>query len=80
MKMRTRQQQWSTKIAHRRLRFFGHVARLPENAPAKQALYESIRKTKTPRGRPDNSHKCDKKTINRTEYYVFFRCNRDSTK
>ena len=49
---RTEQQKWSTKIAHRRFRFFGYVARLPENAPAKPALYESIRKTKKPKGKP----------------------------
>ena len=48
---KTQQQEWSTKIAHRRLRFFGHVARLPNNAPAKLALYESIRKTKKPKGK-----------------------------
>ena len=31
--------------------FFGHIARLDENAPAKLALYEAIRVTKHPRGR-----------------------------
>ena len=40
------------KITPRRLRFFGHVARLPNNEPAKVALYESIRKTKKPKGKP----------------------------
>lgn len=42
---------WSKTIAKRRLRFFGHIARLDDNAPAKLALYEAIRVTKHPRGR-----------------------------
>ena len=48
----TNQIEWSKKVSHRRLRFFGHVARLPEGAPAKVALYESIRYIKKPVGRP----------------------------
>ena len=48
----THQTEWSKKIAFRRIRFFGHVARLPEGAPAKIALYESIRETNNPVGRP----------------------------
>ena len=41
---------WSKTIAHRRLRFFGHVARLHDNAPAKIALTEALRQVKKPRG------------------------------
>ena len=48
----TSQTQWSTIVAHRRLRFFGHVSRLPDDAPAKLALAEALRYTKKPRGRP----------------------------
>ena len=46
---------WSKTIDKRRLRFFGHIARLDENAPAKLALYEAIRVTKHPRGRQKNT-------------------------
>ena len=49
---RTQKQQWPTKSAYRRLRFFGHGAGLPHIAPAKLALYVSIRKTKKPKGIP----------------------------
>ena len=48
---KTKVQPWSKTIAKRRLRFFGHVARLDDKAPAKLALYEAIRKTKHPQGR-----------------------------
>ena len=48
----TNQTPWSVKIAHRRLRFFGHIARLDDNAPAKLSLYEAIRKTRKPQGKP----------------------------
>ena len=51
----THQTEWSKKIAFRRLRFFGHVARLPEGAPAKIALTESTREIKKPVGRPSTS-------------------------
>ena len=49
---KTNQIEWSRKIAHRRLRFLGHVARLHENTPAKIALQEALRETKKPQGRP----------------------------
>ena len=42
---------WSKIIAHRRLRFFGNVARLHDEAPAKIALHEALRHIKKPRGR-----------------------------
>ena len=48
----TNQATWSSTVAHRRLRFFGHVSRLHEDAPAKLALKEALRYTKKPRGRP----------------------------
>ena len=40
------------KIQKRRLSFFGHVCRLPEDTPVKIALKEAKRVTKKPRGRP----------------------------
>ncbi|XP_071841678.1 uncharacterized protein [Apostichopus japonicus] len=48
----TNQTPWSSIVAHRRLRFFGHVARLQEDAPAKVALREALRHTAKPVGRP----------------------------
>ena len=49
---RANQIPWSSIVAHRRLRFFGHVSRLNDDAPAKLALREALRYTKKPRGRP----------------------------
>ena len=51
----TNQTQWSKIVACRRLRFFGHNARLDEKAPAKVALYEAIRPVKRPKGKPSNT-------------------------
>ena len=48
----TKQTAWSVKVKKRRLSFFGHVCRLPENTPAQIALKEAQRKTKRPKGRP----------------------------
>ena len=42
---------WSKVIANRRLRWFGHLVRLPEGAPAKLALKEAERDAPMPRGR-----------------------------
>jgi hypothetical protein len=42
---------WSLIIANRRLRWFGHLVRLPEGAPAKMALKEAERDAPMPRGR-----------------------------
>ena len=47
-------QLWSKIIAHRRLLFFGHVARLDDNAPAKIALREAIREVKKNKGKTAN--------------------------
>ena len=46
----TKQKNWSTTIRTRRLKWLGHAIRLPDNTPAKQALSESMRKTKKYRG------------------------------
>ena len=44
---------WSEKkIAKRRLSFFGHICRLPEDTPAKIALKEALKPVKRPRGKP----------------------------
>ncbi len=36
----------------RRLSWLGHMLRLPEQTPAKQALYAAVRPVKKPRGTP----------------------------
>ena len=46
----TKQDPWSRTIKRRRLRFFGHICRLDECAPAKIALNEALRTVKQPRG------------------------------
>jgi hypothetical protein len=43
---------WSETIKKRRLNWFGHLLRLPDNTPAKLALQEYHRKTKRPPGKP----------------------------
>ena len=47
---------WSTTIAKRRLSFFGHVCRLPEDSPAPKALKEALRPVKKPRGKSKNTY------------------------
>ena len=43
---------WSKEIKRRRLSWYGHLLRLQEGIPAKQALEETKRKTKRPQGKP----------------------------
>ena len=43
---------WSQTIKRRRLNWLGHLLRLPDETPAKQALNEFLRKTKRPPGKP----------------------------
>ncbi len=43
---------WSQTIKRRRLNWLGHLLRLPDETPAKQALKEFLRKTKRPPGKP----------------------------
>ena len=40
---KTKQVAWSKKIKRRRLKYFGHVCRMDESTPAKQALIETIK-------------------------------------
>ena len=47
---KTKQENWSAKIKTRRLRWYGHAMRLPEETPAKMALQEAYRKVKKLRG------------------------------
>ena len=49
---KTNSEPWSRTIKRRRLNWLGHLIRLPENTPAKQALAEFHRPTKRPQGRP----------------------------
>ena len=48
----TNQRPWSKPIAHCRLIWFGHLARLPDNTPAKRALIHALKPVKLPSGRP----------------------------
>jgi len=48
----TQEKPWSIKIKKRRLLWFGHLLRLPEDTPARQALAEYQRPVKRPRGKP----------------------------
>ena len=44
--------EWSREIKKRRLKWFGHLLRLPNETPAKQALTEALTPVKKPRGKP----------------------------
>ena len=48
----TKQTPWSITIKYRRLKWFDHLCRLPEDCPAKLAFHEILEKPKLPRGRP----------------------------
>ena len=48
---RTDEIEWDKKIEERRMKWLGHMLRLPENTPAKLALKESLRPVKRRRGR-----------------------------
>ncbi len=47
---KTQQKKWSETLKQRRLRWFGHAMRLPEETPAKMALKESERTLKKLKG------------------------------
>ena len=49
---RTQVAKWSQVILKRRLRWYGHIQRLADNTPARQALKEELRPVKKPQGRP----------------------------
>ena len=51
----TNQIQWTKTIKYRRLKWFDHLCRLPEDCPAKTALNEILKKPKLPQGRPPNT-------------------------
>ena len=71
--MRTKQVPWSVKIKKRRLSFFGHICRLPDDTPVKIALQEAKRPVKKPRGRPNTTYlkqvEKELKNYNITSYY-----------
>lgn len=48
----TKQEKWTTTIKTRRLRWYGHLMRLPTEVPAKRAVTESNIKVRRPPGRP----------------------------
>ena len=47
----TRQHLWTDKINQNKLRFTGHILRLPEGNPARQALQIALKPATRPRGR-----------------------------
>ena len=49
---RTREVKWSKRIEARRLRWLGHLMRLPEDSPARLALIEALKPSRRPQGRP----------------------------
>lgn len=49
---RTQETKWTEKIKKRRLKWLGHMMRLPETSPAHLAIKEAIRPVKRPRGKP----------------------------
>ena len=49
----TEQEPWSKIIQRQRIRWFGHVLRLPENTPCKEALNE-VKRTVPKTERPSN--------------------------
>ena len=52
LKETAKHMEWSLYISTQRLRWLGHALRLPEDSPAKQALYEIEKPTKRTVGRP----------------------------
>ena len=48
----TQQTAWTTKLKASRLRLTGHILRLPEDTPVRQALSEALKPTRRPPGRP----------------------------
>jgi len=58
---RTNEEKWSLRLKEKRLQWFGHLMRVPEDTNARRALTESLRTVKKPRGKA----KCNWiKTIN----------------
>ncbi len=51
----TKQEPWSQNIKRRRLRWLGHLMRLPIETPVQQALQESLRPTKRLLGKPKST-------------------------
>jgi len=49
---KTKVTKWSRKIKKRRLLWLGHLLRLPDDTPARQALLEYQRPVRRPRGKP----------------------------
>ena len=51
----TRQHLWTAKINQNKLRFSGHILRLPEGTPARQSLQIALKPVTTPRVRQKNT-------------------------
>ena len=52
---RTKEVKWSAKIKTQRLRWVGHLMRLPEEMPARIALHEAPKPVRRPAGRPKHT-------------------------
>ena len=48
----TKVEAWSKTIKRRRLKWLGHLMRLPEETPARISLHEALRETKRKKGKP----------------------------
>ena len=51
----TRQHLWTDEMNQNKLRFTGHILRLPEGTPARQALQIALKPVTRPRGRQKNN-------------------------
>ena len=60
---------WSKKIFEERIRFFGHIYRLPQNNPARLALSKTLRPTKRPKSKPQTTHLSIDKNITTNESF-----------
>ena len=49
---KTKTKSWTSIISNRRMRWFAHVMRLPEDTPVHQALVYALQDYKRPTGRP----------------------------
>ena len=52
----TRKHLWTDKINQNNLRFTGHILRLPDGTPAKQALQIALKPVTRPRGQKKHGY------------------------
>ena len=51
----TTEMKWSDRIKQNRIRFTGHLLRLPEETPVQQSLKIALTQSQLPRGRPQTT-------------------------